>query len=102
MSWLVKAAAQGDGDAANQIGWMYRYGQGVPQDDARALSWYQLAANRGNLQGQRNLADWTSDLEESGSLQSAAGPVNDVAFLQAERWDNIRNLRGRIDDVESD
>src|SRR5579862_3139436 len=102
MSWFVKAAAQGDGDAANQIGWMFQYGQGVPQDDSRALSWYQVAAGRGNLQGQRNLADLTSDLEESGSLQSATGPVNDAAFLQAQRWDNIQNLRGRIDAVESD
>lgn len=102
MSWFVKAAALGDGDAANQIGWMYQYGQGVAQDDARALSWYQLAAGRGNLQGKRNLEDFTTDLEESGALQSAAAPVHDAAFLQAERWDNIQDLRHRIDAVESD
>ena len=71
-------------------------------DDARALSWYQLAAQRGSSHGERNVDDFTSDLDERGALQAAAAPVHDAAFLQAERWGNIQDLRGRIDGVESD
>ena len=38
MSWFVEAAARGNSNAENQLGWMYQYGQGVELDDARALT----------------------------------------------------------------
>jgi TPR repeat protein len=55
ISWFVEAAAHRNSDAENQLGWMYQYGQGVEPDDARALTWYQLAADQGNIHGKRNL-----------------------------------------------
>jgi TPR repeat protein len=42
-------AAKGNSDAENQLGWMCQFGQGVQPDDARALRWYQLSANRATL-----------------------------------------------------
>jgi hypothetical protein len=102
MSWFVEAAAHGNSNAGNQLGWMYQYGQGVKPDDAMALSWYQLAAGQGNIHGQRNLEDFTSDLEERGAYQSATARVNDAALARAERWAKIDDLQRRIAGLAGD
>jgi len=49
-------APRGDKYAQYMVGFMHFVGQGVPQDTARALAWYRLAAERGNevLQGARD------------------------------------------------
>jgi TPR repeat protein len=41
-------AAQGDDCAQYQLGEMYKLGQGVPQDKAKALELFKQAAARGN------------------------------------------------------
>ena len=46
--WYRLAAEQGDAIAQNNLGVMYRDGQGVPQDDAEAVRWYRLAAEQGH------------------------------------------------------
>jgi len=48
-------AAQGQADAQNMVGYMYRFGQGVPQDYALAREWYRRAADNGHAQAQNNL-----------------------------------------------
>ena len=40
-------AEQGHADAQNHLGWMYRWGLGVPMDDAEAVKWYRKAAEQG-------------------------------------------------------
>ena len=37
------------------LGYMYRYGQGLPQDYAKARHWYRLAADQGHDRAQNNL-----------------------------------------------
>jgi hypothetical protein len=49
---LQKLAEAGDTDAQWQMGVRYHDGQGVPQDDAQAVRWFQLAADRGNVAAQ--------------------------------------------------
>jgi hypothetical protein len=49
---LQKLAEAGDTDAQWQMGVRYHDGQGVPQDDAQAVRWFQLAAERGNVAAQ--------------------------------------------------
>jgi Sel1 repeat-containing protein len=100
MSWFVKAAAQGDSTAENQLGWMYQFGQGMEPDDARALTWYGLSADQGNIHGKNNLQAFTDDLEDRG--QSANSSVSDAAIAQAQRWANIQDLHRRIDEEEAD
>ncbi len=39
-------AKQGNADAQYNLGQMYRYGYGVPQDYVQAHMWYNLAASR--------------------------------------------------------
>ncbi len=48
-------AAQGNAQAQNMVGYMYRFGQGVPQDYELARKWYRRAADSGNAQAQNNL-----------------------------------------------
>ncbi len=52
---LRPLAEQGDAGAQNQLGIMYSYGQGVPQDYAKAMGWYRKAAEQGDTDAQHNL-----------------------------------------------
>jgi len=49
-------AEQGNASAQHKMGWMYRKGKGVPQDDKTAVKWYRLAAKQGYAGAQNNLA----------------------------------------------
>jgi TPR repeat protein len=102
MSLFVEAAAHGNSDAENQIGWMYQFGQGVAEDDARALTWYGLAAAQGNTQGQNNLQVFTDDLQDSGGYQNATAHGSDPAIARAENWAKIQDLQSRIAGLEGD
>jgi TPR repeat protein len=42
------------------LGFMYANGEGVPEDDAEAVKWYRLAAEKGHADAQTNLgAIWS-------------------------------------------
>ena len=43
-SWFRKAAEQGYADAQNNLGVVYQFGQGVPQDNIVAYALYNLSA----------------------------------------------------------
>ncbi|MEZ5829936.1 MAG: hypothetical protein R3D05_02005 [Dongiaceae bacterium] len=48
-------AEQGDVPMQLLVGSIYDYGQGVPQNHAEAVKWYQMAAERGSAKGQYQL-----------------------------------------------
>jgi uncharacterized protein len=48
-------AEQGNAEAQNMLGYMYRYGQGLTQDFELARQWYRRAADLGNASAQNNL-----------------------------------------------
>ncbi|EIJ34419.1 SEL1-like repeat protein [Thiothrix nivea] len=52
LQWYRKAAAQGDADAMLALGWMYTWGEGVPQDKELAMRWFERAAERGHKEAQ--------------------------------------------------
>ena len=81
---------------------MYQYGQGVREDDGRALTWYGLAADQGNTQGKNNLQVFTDDLEDSGGLQNVTAHGSDPAIARAENWAKIQNLQSQIAGLEGD
>ena len=41
-------AEQGNAQAQYRLGFLYRHGQGVPQDNGEAFHWYRKAADQGN------------------------------------------------------
>ena len=57
------------------LGYMYRYGQGVPQDFEQARYWYRLSADKGHARAQNNL----------GAMyrQGLGGPQD---YEEALRW----------------
>ena len=48
-------AGKGDAKAQHNLGVMYDYGRGVPQDYTKALKWYRMAAEHGIPEAQHNL-----------------------------------------------
>jgi len=80
--------------AANQLGWMYQFGQGVKSNDSMALTWYDLAANQGNTQGQNNFQALVDDAQSTAL-------VSDPALEPARRWAKIRELHAGIDKAEA-
>lgn len=52
LSDLRKLADAGDADAQWQMGVRYHDGEGVPEDDAQAVRWFQRAAEQGNVAAQ--------------------------------------------------
>lgn len=53
---ILALAESGDARAQLSLGNLYRYGLGVPEDDAEAVKWFRKAAEQGNSQAQVNLA----------------------------------------------
>ena len=52
--WYEKAANQGDLDAMNYLGLMYKKGYGVNQNYTKASEWYKKACQKGNSHGCEN------------------------------------------------
>ena len=52
--WAPLAEA-GGAEAQNNLAFMYRKGEGVPQDYAESVKWYRLAADQGVAKAQTNL-----------------------------------------------
>jgi TPR repeat protein len=84
-TWYRKAADQGDTASQGTLGMLYSLGQGVPQDDAEAYFWLDLAASApgphqaqytANLQnvGTRITQDQLEDIRERVAKWKAAHP----------------------------
>ena len=54
-SLIKQLASQGEADAQNNLGLMYKNGEGVRQDYTKAVEWYTKAANQGIADAQYNL-----------------------------------------------
>src|SRR5919112_3545251 len=58
VSWIRQAAAQHYAPAEFQMGQMYDFGFGVPQDDGEALAWYRKAADHGSAPAERSIGEF--------------------------------------------
>lgn len=54
-------AEGGDAGAQFNLGYMYDFGEGVPQNDDKAVRWYRLAAEQGDVDAQYNLGFMYTD-----------------------------------------
>ena len=72
--WLPMAE-QGDANVQFNLGVMYAKGQGVKQDDFKAVKWYRKAAEQGYADAQANL----------GSAYSAGRGVRQD-YIEAVKW----------------
>ncbi len=54
---LMPLAKAGNAEAQFQLGRLYHYGRGVPEDDVAALGWFERAARQGSAQAQYELGN---------------------------------------------
>lgn len=76
-------AEEGHAGALFYLGLMYADGEGVPEDDRQAVSWYRKAAGQGDAQAQNNLGF----MYDSGE----GVPEDDI---QAYAWFNLAAAQG--------
>jgi hypothetical protein len=87
---LAQAFANGNAAAAREIGFMYYRGNGVRQDDAKAIEWFKKAAERGDLQSQVNLGQmYENGLSVPQSSEESARWFQ-AAANQGDRWSQFR------------
>ena len=77
------AAAQGDAEAQDLLGGLYKDGRGVAQDFAEAMRWYRLAAAKGDADAQFNLG-----------LMSENGLGGPQDYAEAARWYRLGSAQG--------
>ncbi|MBF0291959.1 MAG: sel1 repeat family protein [Nitrospinae bacterium] len=75
---LSPLAEQGNAEAQLNIAYMYREGQGVPQDDAEAAKWFQKSADQGDADAQYNI----------GYMQGEGQGVPQD-YVEAHKWANL-------------
>jgi hypothetical protein len=94
-------APQGDKYAQYMVGYMYLHAEGVPQDKAKALAWYRLAAERGESVLQRpqsKLIEGMSPAEISRSNDILIGlraSIGDMTLISDLIEQDLRMLRER-------
>ena len=74
-------AEQGNPKAQNQIGMMYRKGEGVQPSPARAFMWFSLAGRRGDVKAKAGLRDVSrsmtpAEISQAGQMAQACGASN--------------------------
>lgn len=79
-AWYRKAADQGDAGAQGTLGLLYTLGQGVPQSDADAYFWLDLAASVPSPQQERYIAN-----RQSVGTRITAEELADVQDREA-KW----------------
>lgn len=79
-----RLAAEGDGQAMNNLGVLYDQGQGVEPDVGRALHWFARAAEAGNASGMSNYGRM---LEQGRGME--ANPA------EAARWFDLAARKGQ-------
>src|SRR5713226_6667560 len=90
---LRKLAEQGDAAAQWDMGYRYHNGQGVPQDDAQAVRWFQRAADQGHVNAQATLGAYYWAGRGVPKDLSQAYFWSAVALHQGDR-DSESRLRG--------
>ena len=90
---LRKLAEQGDAEAQWDMGFRYHNGQGVPQDDAQAVRWFQRAAEQGHVNAQATLGAYYWAGRGVPKDLSQAYFWSAVALHQGDR-DSESRLRG--------
>jgi len=83
-------AEQGNAGAQDNLGVMYRNGEGVTQDYQEALKWYRLAAEQGYATAQNNLG-----------VMYVMGKGVTQDYVRARMWFNLAARKGDEDAKEN-
>ena len=83
-------AEQSNAEARFMLGFMYEWGQGVPQDYSEAFKWYRLAAEHGNAVAQMML----------GAMYTTGIGVHQDK-VRGYMWFNLSAINGMTSVVEN-
>lgn len=90
--WWQTVARQGDAELKSCVAEFYRYGHGVPQNDAQAVRWYRLAAEAGDL-GSLQAAAWLLATSNDPKVRDGAAAVRFATrAAQATEYQDSRIL----------
>ena len=89
--WFRMAAEQGSALAQSNLGLMYRYGQGVAEDDQEAVKWFRLAAEQGEVYAQFLLGNMYRKGEGVAKNDELAYVWFSVATAQVDDFADIRD-----------
>lgn len=64
VEWCRKAAKGGNVDAQFWLGYMYRYGDGIPKDYPEAAKWFYKAAKQRNTAVQKAFVELKTHLDK--------------------------------------
>jgi TPR repeat protein len=97
---LIKPLAeQGDASAQFNLGVMYAKGEGVIENDKKAVKWFRLAAEQGDAEAQNNLGTMYHNGEGVLQDNKKAHMWYNIARANGEKEhaaDNIERLTGGI------
>ncbi len=86
-----KKAEAGDVEAQNNLGVMYRDGNGVPKNSAKAVEWNQKAAAQGDEYAQLNLCQMYSQGEGVSKNMARAYAWCNLAAVRNDAAKTLRN-----------
>ncbi len=94
LGYYQSQAYQGDAHAQFKVGFAYEVGDGLPQDEGRALAWYEKAASQGHKNAIMNLA--AIDKADQPYLDSEMAYQTEL-MSQAQSGDiDARNQLGKM------
>jgi len=101
---FTRAAAAGNSDAMNYVGYLYDNGQGAKQDYRKAKEWYDKAASAGNAEAINNLGylydqgrGVKQDYQQARQLYEKAASSGNASAM-----DNLGYLYGKGHGVKQD
>jgi len=94
-----KAAEQGHATAQYNLGRMYAYGEGVPQDVVKAVKWYRKAAEQGDAAAQSNLGIMYANGKDvaQDTVEAYAWFAVAAANGYEHAKDNLAMVKSRLD-----
>jgi TPR repeat protein len=89
-----RAANAGDADAQYTLGCMYRWGAGVPRDEAEMWKWWRKAADQGQFRANARLIDYYQTRHERVAeyvcivllLENVPAEYDDEDFADYSAW----------------
>jgi hypothetical protein len=90
-------AEQGHASAQYNLGYIYAHGEGVPEDDVKAVYWYRKSAEQGHASAQYNLGAMYADGEGVPQDNVHAYAWWSVAATQGK--EDAKKYKGSVQDL---
>ncbi len=93
---LMKSAEEGDAEAQNKLGLMYRSGDGIEMNGLEAIKWFRNAAEQGYIEAQCNMGI----MYDSATTDMAGNPIGtgiEPNTAEARKWFEMAAEQGNVE-----